>query len=238
MRGKWFSVLGFMVMIMVFALAAVPAFAASPAQQGTPGMNNWYSIAAGQSQEWIFHYTGNDDRAVIELASDPANAVGFNVYTDQQWTSLSSDSTLVPTGRGTQTTHTDSNGDKTVLNNGDLFWETGASSGNTYHIQVINASSQTVRYWINASGPGDGGLAPFSMPNQVQMAQTQTNRGTTTSPSVSASAMAQARTSTTGNLQGPRTLPVTGGASDLVIWLFGIGLVLISAGWMARRRAM
>jgi LPXTG-motif cell wall-anchored protein len=248
MRGKTSSVFGLLlVAFMVLVLAAVPAYAASPAQGG---MNNWYTLAPGQSQEWIFHYTGNDDKATIELASDPANSVGFRVYTNQQWSSLASDSTIVPVGQGTQTTSKDDNGNITTLNNGDLFWVAGSRNGDTYHVQVYSRSGQAVRYWINATGAGNGGLAPFNQNNQVQLAQTQTNPGAQTTQSAQATqgtqpnqtgtsgALAQGQTTTTPGQTGPRTLPVTGGESNALIWLFGIGLVLISAGWMARRRAL
>lgn len=228
MRGQSFRVLGLAIAVLMgLVFAVVPAFA----QSGTGGGQGvWYTLAPGQSQEWIFQYTGNKDRAVVELASNGAHNgqdVLFKVYTDQQWRSLASDSTVTPIGAGTVGKKTDTNGTVTYQNNGDLLWETGSTEGQTFHIQVYSTVNQPVQYWISATGAGIGFFGPAQgvqlvtafpgnqTSNQQQMAQVQPAQGTT-----------QGR--------APRTLPVTG-ASDLSV-LFAAGLALIASGWVLSRK--
>ena len=236
MRGKAISVAGIaLAMMMVVVVAVAPAYAASPAQQSTntmAGVNNWHTLAAGQTVEWDFNYQAISlntspqtfDQGIITLAGNPQGAVGFRVYTDQQWKNLGNVSTTVtPIGQGTLTMTTDSNGNSVVANNGYLTWVTSSASGGLYHIQVYSTSSQPAQYWIAASGGGDAGLMMYS-PNTPTMAQPSM---AVQAPSSSASAVAQA----------PQTLPVTGGSGSSGLALLVVaGLALVAAGLVTRRR--
>lgn len=215
-----------LAVMLILVLAVVPAYAQSGGNQqfmaGRAGMNNWQTLAPGQSVEWRFHYLGGSDSptGTIELAMDPANSVRFDVFTEQQWVSASTDHV----GAGTVQTRSDKNGKDVIQNNGDLFWQVSTPDGQTFHIQVVNTTQQTVRYWINSSGAGNGGLAMYSAPmapaNRPQLAlASPATRGAPTA---------------SGGGAAPLTLPVTGG-SELSL-LLGAGLTLIAGGWLARRR--
>ncbi len=212
---------------------------------GQAGMNNWQTLQPGQTVEWIFNYTGNTDNANVELSMNPANSVGFNVFSDNQWTT---GDTATPLGKGTQRTTKDtSTGQNIISNNGDLFWSTSSSGGSQrFHIVVFSTSQQPAQYWINATGPGAGSLTAFnaSASNtslQGQSAQgTSSNAGASTSASTSRSttgarSTTRSGTSNAGASQAPRTLPRTGG-SDLAVLFAAAAAALIAGGWLARRR--
>lgn len=275
MRGKSLRAAAIILAVMlVLVLAVVPAYAQSGTvtnNQGSNGFgtNVWHTLQAGQHDEWVLLYTGGDNTtATVELGTDSNNAVKFDVYTDQQWVSRASDSTIIPVGRGTQTTSRNTEDNTvTMLNNGDLTWQIHNTAGNKFHFDVYSTSNQAVRYWINVTGDANGGFS-LNRGNNVQFANTNTNNGTnanagavasattsttnrstgsasvsgtarattsgsTSTPSQSSGALAQGQT---GGLAAPRFLPRTGGADTAVIWLFGIGLTLVAAGWMARRK--
>ena len=174
MRGKAVSVVGIaLAMMMVVVVAVAPAYAASPAQQiGSmmAGVNNWHTLAPGQTAEWDFTYQAvvlntspqTFDHAIITLASNPQGAIGFKVYTNQEWMNLGNVSTTVtPSGEGTLTKVKNADGTTSVVNNGYLTWVTSSAAGMRYHIQVYSTSSQPAQYWIAASGGGDAGLVPY-----------------------------------------------------------------------------
>jgi LPXTG-motif cell wall-anchored protein len=225
MNGKSVRIAGLMLAVMmVLVLAVVPAYAASSAQASMPA---WNTLAPGQTVEWDFAYTGNaNGSAMVLLGMNPANSVGFNVYTDSQWRALSDPTqTVNPIGKGTQTMFSHHDGTVDILYNGDLTWGTDQVPGETFHIQVYSTSQQPAQYSFTQSGAGAGGLVPF-----VQMAMTQ--------PPAAAQPIAVAQatgTKASPVQQGPLTLPVTGGSE--LIWLFGAaGVALLAAGWLARRR--
>lgn len=276
MRGKSLRASAIILAAMlVLVLAVVPAYAQSGsgnsggAANGSGsngyGMNAWHTLQAGQHDEWVLLYTGGDNTtATVSLNTDGNNAVKFDVYTDQQWTSRGQDATITPIGRGTQTTSRNNEDNTvTVLNNGDLTWQVHNTAGNKFHLDVYSNSNQPVRYWINVTGDGNGGFSLNRGNNGAQFVQSNNNTnanagavananagaagasvsgtasattgGNTATGGQSSAAVAQAQTGATA---GPRFLPRTGGADSAVIWLFGIGLALVAGGWIARRKSI
>ena len=154
-----------LVMVGVVLLAVNPAGAAGlPQQAGVAGgMYNWYPLAPGQSVEWVFHYPGHGDAALIAFGVDPANSIKVDVYTDDQWRSLGAGIWPVePVGRGTPGTLDQWSGSQDLIDSGDLFWEAVTWPEVIFHIQIANASQAPARYWIAQGGPGAGELAPYA----------------------------------------------------------------------------
>ena len=154
-----------LALVAVILLVASPACAAGPAQQAGPvgGIYNWYALAPGQSVEWVFHYPGHGDAALIAFGIDPANTIAINVYTDEQWRSLGAGIWPVePVGRGTPGTLDAWSDSQDLINSGSLFWEAVAWPEVIFHIQMTNASQGEARYGIAQDGPGAGQLAPYA----------------------------------------------------------------------------
>jgi hypothetical protein len=232
MRSKVWRTAG--VIIAVLMAVAVPMMSAS-AQNSGP---TFYTLNPGQTVEWDLHYNGSNNTAVVEVAAMPQGSVGFNVFTNQQW--INAD-TGTPIGKGTQWSRVDtSSGQRILQNNGDLMWETGQSAAEVYHIQVYSTASQPVQYSITATGAGVDSLGPFApQKSTIQLAQAQpgTSNATTQAQTATGTSSAIAQTGTTGAAsQAPRTLPVTGGAEELALFICA-GAMLVAAGWLVRRRS-
>jgi len=218
-------------------LTANPACAAGLAQQAGPvgGIYNWYALPPGQSVEWVFHYPGHGDAALIAFGIDPANAITINVYTDEQWRSLGAGVWPVePVGRGTPGTLDAWSNSQELIKSGSLFWEAVTWPEVIFHIQMTNASPGEARYWIAQDGPGAGQLAPYApiaplsapapagAPAPVAAAAPQ--------PGPSAGQVSPGAASA-ADAPPPQTLPVTGAAA----WVpLVAGLVLAAAGWRLR----
>lgn len=219
-----------LALVAAILLVASPACAAGPAQQAGPvgGMYNWYTLAPGQSVEWVFHYPGHGDAALIAFGIDPANAITINVYTDEQWRSLGAGIWPVePVGRGTPGTLDAWSDSQDLIKNGSLFWEAVTWPEVIFHIQMTNASQGEARYWIAQSGPGAGQLAPYAPIAPV-------------SPPAPAPAAAQPQPAapagqvSPGAASGappPQTLPITGAGA---LGLLAVGVMLAAAGWRLR----
>ncbi len=152
---------------VAFMLAAAPAFASGTAGQGVQypgiGVGNWQPIGS-QPLEFDLAYAGNDVGAEIQVASNPASRVGFNVYTDFQWKQLAAgNSSVTPVGKGTP--------NPTAGNN--LTWKASQAPGELYHVQVYLIGTQPAAFWINQQGCGNCVLfavSPLSAQPQPQAA--------------------------------------------------------------------
>jgi hypothetical protein len=222
-----------------------PAWASVPPQQGggaVGGIYNWYPLAPGQAVEWLFHYPGGDNPELIAFGTDPVNSIRINVYNDEQWRDLGVGQWWIePVGRGTSGTLDKWTGEQDLIDNGDLFWEAEPGSAALFHIQITNASQGPARYWIAQGGTAGGELAPYS---PIVAA------GPTSQPTAAVSAaviqpqpqqpITAGQTPSGGagveGSQPPLTLPVTGGASLLL--LTGAGLTLVLLGWLFRPRTV
>jgi hypothetical protein len=161
------------VALLVAALMVLPAGAWNQAptwQPGGPwqppsywqpagtGQDVWHTILPGQPQEFDFNYGGSNISSQIVLGADPGTAVGFNVYTDQQWKGLVAGNTsITPVGRGTPNAHEP----------GNLFWQAQSSSPEVFHVQVYCTISQDAHFWIELAGNGSPGLTAVSSGNVV-----------------------------------------------------------------------
>jgi hypothetical protein len=210
------------VVLMALVIAVVPSFA----QSGATGMNNWQTLAPGQQVEYRLQFKGSGSGPVtVMVGSNPTNAVGFKVYTDQAWASSGD-----PVGQGTVQKTTGGNPAATpsALYGDALVWQTNDPSGQLFHIQITNLTQANAQYWIDATGAGNGGL---SMYNSAALSSASGASGTSTTTTN------QTGTGTT-TAQGPRTLPVTGGeTSNLVVYMTA-GLGLLAAGWLVSRKAV
>ena len=232
-----------LVLAVVVLCVVGPAYAAGLPQQAggaAGGMNNWYTLAAGGSVEWVLHYSGSDNPALIAFGVDPANSIAVNVYDDGQWRALGAGNrSVVPVGRGTSGTAGAWSGNQDLINNGKLFWEAGARPAVIFHIQVINSTQGPARYWIAEAGPGAGWLTPnFSVAAATPTAQSSAAAPTPAGQTQQPAAAGQASPGGTG-AQGsppPQTLPVSGSAP--LVLSFGAGLTLVGAGWLVRRRTV
>jgi hypothetical protein len=217
MSGKSTHALGFvLVAIMALGLAVAPVSATVPSQTtgGAPGgIYNWYTLAPGESAEWVLHYPGNDAPALIAFGVDPANAIAVKVYDDWQWRAVGAgDTSVEPIGRGTQGTMGKWDTNNEVAKAGNLFWEANAKAPVVFHIQVTNTSQQPAQYWIAQTGPGVGELTPVSPLTLAYQSQPL--------PSPTPQPAAQPKARVTAQAQAPESgaagppplvLPVTGG---------------------------
>lgn len=234
-------------LLFLLGLAVAPAYAQSgqacitsvsnPAN--VTGMNNFQTLC-GQPAVYTFNYSGNNDMALIEMATQPQNSASFYVFTQPEFAkginmanplngsgdtnNAQFDSALgVPVGSGTALTSKDSDGNTIFLQNGDLLWRGDNPVAGTYYVVVQPRTDQPSSFWINASGAGVSGFRYFGSGAQQstqQLAMTTTSAGT-------AGAKAP--------LGAPRTLPLTGGESE-VVQLLAAGAALVSAGLFLRRR--
>jgi hypothetical protein len=228
--------------VAFLVLGSLPAYGVAFAQQaGTPGLNNWQSLAGGQAAEWVFQYTGSSNPALVAFGADPNGAIAVNVYDDGQWRALmAGDTSVQPVGRGTSGTMGGWSSNQDLISNGNLFWEAKARPGVTFHIQVINNSQTAARYWIAAAGSGAGSLtlaSPAAGPTAAPTAQpsggSQTSGSQTSGQTANAATSGAGTPSATGN--PPQQLPVSGAGPFAVP---AAGLALSAAGWLARRHAI
>jgi hypothetical protein len=232
---------------LALALAAAVLFIVSPAcavdlpQQaggGVGGMNNWYTLAPGQSAEWIFRYPGGDNPALTAFGVDPANSITIDVYDDEQWRSLGAGEWPVePVGRGTPGTLDQWSGNQDLINNGNLFWEAAAGSAALFHIQITNSSQSPARYWIAQGGSAAGELtlySPMAAASPTPQPTAAAPAAAVQSPPPQPGTAGQAPSGGAGTQQSPPplTLPVTGGAP--LILSFGAGLALVAMGRLLR----
>jgi len=221
-------------------LTANPACAAGLAQQAGPvgGIYNWYALPPGQSVEWVFHYPGHGDAALIAFGIDPANAITINVYTDEQWRSLGAGIWPVePVGRGTPGTIDAWSDSQDLIKNGSLFWEAVTWPEVIFHIQMTNASQGEARYWIAQSGPGAGQLAPYApiAPVSLPAPAADALDGAAAQPQPAAPAgQISPGAASASDAPPPQTLPVTG---SVALGPLAVGLVLAAAGWRLRATA-
>ena len=240
--GRLALVPAFVLAVVVLSVAGPAHAAGQPQQVGgvAGGIYNWYTLAAGGSVEWVLHYSGSDNPALIAFGVDPANSIAVNVYDDGQWRALGAGNrSVVPVGRGTSGTAGAWSGNQDLINNGKLFWEAGARPAVIFHIQVINSTQGPARYWIAEAGPGAGELTPnFSVAAATPTAQPAAAAPTPAGQTQQPAAAGQASPGGTG-AQGsppPQTLPVSGSAP--LVLSFGAGLTLVGAGWLVRRRTV
>jgi hypothetical protein len=222
--GRLALVPAFVLAVVVLSVAGPAHAAGQPQQVGgvAGGIYNWYTLAAGGSVEWVFHYPGSDNAALIAFGVDPANSIAVNVYDDGQWRALGAGNrSIVPVGRGTSGTAGAWSGNQDLITNGKLFWEAGARPAVIFHIQVINTMQGPARYWIAEAGPGAGELTPY-----IAVAAA--------APTAQPAAAGQALSAGTG-APPPQTLPISG--RDALLLSFGAGLALVLAGWVVRRRS-
>ena len=218
-----------LVWMAVVLLAVSPACAAGLLQQAGPagGVYNWYALAPGQSVEWVFHYPGHGDAALIAFGVDPANSIRIEVYTDEQWRSLGAGIWPVePVGRGTPGTLDEWSGSQDLINAGSLFWEAATWPEVVFHIQMTNSSQGEARYWIAQGGPGAGQLAPYAPIAPIGQAAPAALPAPAARP--------QQPAAPAGAAQPPQTLPVTGTAAFLPLVA---GLALAALGWRVRANA-
>jgi hypothetical protein len=241
MAHSFFRSAGLALVLAAEVLFVVsPAYAIGLPQQagGVGGMNNWYTLTPGQSVEWVFHYPGSNNPALIAFGTDPANSIVVNIYDDEQWRALGAGEWPVePVGRGTSGTIDKWSGNQDLIDNGNLFWEAVAGPAVLFHIQMTNSSQGPSRYWIAQGGSGAGELIPYS----PVAAASPSSQPTTTVPTAATQTQPQ-QPATVGQTlssgagtqrsQPPQTLPITGSAS--LILSSGAGLVLIAVGWLRR----
>jgi LPXTG-motif cell wall-anchored protein len=229
MRAKSLRLVLMAVVVMIALLVAVvPSFAQSGSAGSMTGMNNWQTLQPGQAVEYRLNFLGSDTGPVtVMVGSNPSTAISFNVYTDQAWSSSGD-----PIGKGTVQNTTNGNVGATPspLFGSDLIWQTNGKAGGLYHIQITNTAQQAAQFWIDATGAGNGGLNAYS----AAAASATATTGITTTTRATGTTATTGTTGTTA--QGPKTLPVTGDSSNLVVYL-SAGLALIAAGWLATRKA-
>ena len=217
MSGKSIQALELvLVAIMALGLVAVPVSATGPSQAvggASGGIYNWYKLTPGESAEWVFHYPGNDAPALVAFGVDPADVIEVKVYDDWQWRALGAgDTSISPTGRGTQGTAGQWDTNNEIVKAGNLFWEAGAGPAVVFHIQVTNRSQQPAQYWIAQTGPGTGELTPVSPLNPAYQTQPQPSPAPQESTQQKTQATARPQTPVSGaEGQPPLMLPVTGG---------------------------
>jgi LPXTG-motif cell wall-anchored protein len=242
MRGKSLRVVLMAVVVMLaLVIAVVPTFAQSStgSNSNMTGMNNWLTLGPGQSVEYRLQYKGSGSGDVtVMVGGNPANAVNFKVYTDQQW--LTSNPSAVGQGTVQQTVAGSAQATPTALYGSNLIWQTNDKNGQLFHIQINNTSGQSAQYWIDATGAGNGGLSQFSSANlqsasAAPQSQTQTAMTTSGTTGTGTTATTGAGTSTTA--KAPTTLPVTGGENSNLLVYLASGLALLGAGWLATRKA-
>ena len=141
-----------LAVVMVAVTAVAPAYASSlavPAQQGAgTGVGNWQTLYS-QPLEFDLAYPGGNEGAIVELAANPPNTVGFNAYTDQQWKALAAgDTSVKPIGGGSPNSYS----------GGNLVWRVGASTPSVFHIQVYPTTANPTSFWIAMTGWGSSVL--------------------------------------------------------------------------------
>lgn len=229
--------IGSAVLVTLLLLSlALPAFAAGTSQQGAQnqgqcisstnlparftaqgaqaqnqrgsftGIGNWNTLC-GQPAAFSFRYNGGTDAVEIEMATDPADAATFSVYSQDEFNRLGSSDTEA---LGQSTPNPDL-GDR-------QFWQGSGLSGQRFFVVVRPTRAQNAAFSIKLTGAGSN----FAFEPGLGQAPAPTLR------------LAQAEATTPDMAQVPQTLPVTG-ASELPI-LIGAGWALLTGGWLLRRR--
>jgi len=144
-----------LAVIVVAAWTVTPAFASTPAPAAVYpaiGVGKWVPIAE-KPLEFVLDYSGNDEGAEIQVASNPAGALKFNVYTDQAWKWMGfGDFSAGAIGKGTVNSHAGDN----------LTWKNRTPFADRFHVQVFNTTSNPASFWIAQTGSGDSLLYAVS----------------------------------------------------------------------------
>lgn len=146
MRARYYRNAGLVLAVVMVAVTGVaPAYASSLAvpARGT-GVGSWQTLYS-QPLEFDLSYPGDNEGAIVEMATNPPNTAGFNVYTDQQWKALSGgDKNVTPIGAGSPNSYASDH----------LVWKVGASTPSLFHIQVYPTTGNSTSFWIAQTGWG------------------------------------------------------------------------------------
>jgi hypothetical protein len=157
MNGRKLRYTGLLLAVIVVAAWSVTPALASTAAQGAVfpaiGAGNWNPISSSKPLEFVLDYSGNKEGADVQLASNPAGAVKFNVYTDSAWKSMGlGDYSQGAIGKGTDNPHEGDN----------INWTHQTPFAERFHVQVFNTTSQPASFWITQNGSGNSKLYAVS----------------------------------------------------------------------------
>lgn len=115
-----------------------------------PGQQQWYALqVAGDSN------TGDNPHINVHLSSSANSGVNFYIWTPDRLRAAAvqdPNNPVRPVGAGTvMLSSKDSDGNRTVLSNGDLFWSGSGRVGGTYYVVVQSNEPNPVQYTLDAS---------------------------------------------------------------------------------------
>jgi len=146
--------------LMLFGSALLPAYAQGGVgdqmrvnldplySSGTPPTmvltSNWQNIAPDEQHVYRVDYSGGDQPIQVSLDSTPADAVQFQVWTDELVTGLNNDPNLPPLAVGQPIT------------TGSEFsvWKSNDPNPKIYYITVRSNAPDAARYLLNIEGAG------------------------------------------------------------------------------------
>ncbi len=146
LRGAGGSVLS-----AISPLPEPPQAQPAPQAQATPAGSGAEAAGApqppAQPGQYDFQYSGGNLPVEVEVAADPGDSVGFNVYTDEQWQHLAANPAIEPIGRGTRNAHAANH----------LTWAMKTGPAGLYHVQVYQTGPRPGEYSIVVRGQGVNG---------------------------------------------------------------------------------
>lgn len=106
--------------------------------------SNWESLAPDEQHVYRFDYTGGEQPIRVWMNSIPANAVQFQIWTDELVTGLNEDPDLGPLAVGAP------------ISDGSEFsiWQGNAPSPEVYYVTVRSNANSDGQYLLNISSPG------------------------------------------------------------------------------------
>jgi len=178
-----------MATVLIFGLSYLPAYAqdgagdqllaqVEPLFQAGEGddivlTSNWESLAPDEQHVYRFDYEGGEQPIRVWMNTIPADAVQFQIWTDDLVTGLNDDPDLAPLAVGAP------------ISDGSEFsiWQGNSPNPEVYYVTVRTNSDSTAQYLLNISSPGLAAEQPgIGQPTPVPPTVTPTLTGPTPIP--------------------------------------------------------
>ena len=106
--------------------------------------SNWRTLAPDQQHVYRFDYTGGEQPIRVWMDSMPAEAVQFQIWTDELVTQLNDDPQLAPLAVGEPISE----------GSGSSIWRGNAPNPQIYYVTVRTNAQGDVQYLLNIASPG------------------------------------------------------------------------------------
>jgi len=135
--------------------------------------SNWDSLAADEQHVYRFDYEGGEQPIRVWMNAIPADAVQFQIWTDDLVTGLNADPDLAPLAVGAP-----------ISEDSEFsIWQGNSPNPEVYYVTVRANSDSTAQYLLNVSSPGLAAEQPgLTQPTPVAPTITPTLAGPTPIP--------------------------------------------------------